>query len=288
MATYTAFAKTGGENFANNVGASLERMNPSPLGVGAFEIEDGFGIWEIGGYFSYEPDPIQIKILEIAHDIEFVISKVVDKDWVSHVRRELTPVYAGRFVLFGSHDKNIIPISSVGLRIEAAMAFGTGHHATTLGCLLAFDYLIRSRFKFSNAADIGCGTGVLAMAAARILNGRIVASDIDSVAVQTARANLLENGLRSKVVLVQGKGFQQIEISKRAPYDLIFANILARPLCFLAKEMYRHSALNGIIILSGILNRQAKRVERYYTSNGFSRISIREIGEWSTLILQRR
>ena len=288
MNNYTVITQTNDEYQANIIGSSLEKMNPNPMGVGIFQIEDGTGMWEIGGFFSQKPSLHDLTILEFAYGVKFVLSKIVDKDWVSQVQRELTPVYAGRFILFGAHDQNTIPINALGLKIEAAMAFGTGHHGTTVGCLLALDYLTKSGYKFNNIADIGCGTGVLAMAAAIVSQANIIAADIDEVAVETARANFIANGLSAKIRLVQSRGFQKASIAQKAPYDLIFANILANPLCRLARDMAKFSRRNGLIILSGILNRQANRVEHYYFSNGFSRVFVQKIGEWTTIVMRRR
>ena len=288
MNNFTAFTQTNDEHQANIIGSSLEKMNPTPIGIGVFELEDGTGTWEIGGFFSQKPSLSELTILEFAYGVKFVVCKIIDKDWVSQVQRELTPVCAGRFILFGAHDKNRIPINAFGLKIEAAMAFGTGHHGTTVGCLLSLDYLCKSGYTFNNVADIGCGTGVLAMAAARVSQGNIIAADIDEIAVATARANFIANGLSAKIALVQSRGFQNARISQNAPYDLIFANILANPLCRLARDMAKFSQQNGLIILSGILNRQAKRVEHYYFSNGFSRLFVQKLGEWTTIIMRRR
>ena len=288
MNNHTAFTKTNDEHQANVIASSLEKMNPSPIGVGVFEIEDGSSTWEIGSFFSQKPSLSELAILEFAHGVKFAVSKILDKDWVSQVQRELTPVRAGRFMLFGAHDQNKIPINVFGLKIEAAMAFGTGHHVTTVGCLLALDYLNKSGYKFKNIADIGCGTGVLAMAAARVSQANIIASDIDEVAVETAKENFIANGFSTKIRLLQSSGFQKGAFSQKAPYDLIFANILANPLCRLARDMAKFSQRNGLIILSGILNRQAKRVEHYYFSNGFSRVYVQKIGEWTTIIMRRR
>jgi ribosomal protein L11 methyltransferase len=287
MNNYTAFTKTNNEYQANIIGSSLERMSPRPIGVGIFEIEDGSGVWEIGGFFSQKPNLSELTILEFAHGINFLVSKIVNKDWISKVQRDLTPVKAGRFILFGAHDENKIPLSAFGLKIEAAMAFGTGHHGTTVGCLLALDYLTKTGYKFKNILDIGCGTGVLAMAAARVSQAKIIATDIDEVAIETARVNILANGFATRIRLVQSRGFQKPHIFQKAPYDLIFGNILANPLCLLARDMAKFSERDGLIILSGILNRQANRVERYYFSNGFSRVFVQKIGEWTTIIMRR-
>ena len=288
MSNYVVFATTIGEWKANIIASSLERMSPNPIGAGILEIEDGCGLWEISGFFSEKPNLTEIKILEVVHQIEFVISKIVDKDWVHQVQRDLAPVRAGRFILYGHHDAGKVPINLCGLKIEAAMAFGTGHHATTVGCLLSLEHLIKKGYFFQNVADIGCGTGVLAMAAAVAFKTRVLAIDIDEVAVETAKSNFKANALHGKVEVVRSSGFNNATIRKGASYDLIFANILANPLCLLALNIARHTQKKGIIILSGILNEQANRVERYYYSNGFSRLLVQRIDQWTTFIMQKK
>ncbi len=288
MSSYAVFATTLGEYRANIISCSLERMTPSPVGVGVLEIEDGCGIWEISGFFSEKPNLIEIKILEVVYQTKFVVSKLLDKDWVQQVQRDLAPVRAGRFILYGHHDSGNVPINLRCLKIEASMAFGTGHHATTVGCLLSLEYLIKKGYFFQNVADIGCGTGVLAMAAATTFKTRVLAIDIDGVAVETAKSNFKANGLNGKIVVVKSSGFNNAIIRRRASFDLIFANILANPLCFLAFNIARHTRRNGVIILSGILNEQANRVERYYYSNGFSRLLAHRIDQWTTIIMQKK
>jgi len=218
---------------------------------------------------------------------DFAVSEIEDKDWVAQVRRELTPVEAGRFVVFGGHDAHRIPVHKTGLRIEAAMAFGTGHHGTTLGCLLALDGLAKRGLMARNVADIGCGTGVLAMAAATLWPARVTASDIDQIAVETTRANLEINGFATRVRAIKAVGFEHADLHKRGPYDLVLANILAGPLRRLAPEMSAHIGGGGVAILSGILNRQAAGVIATYASNGLKLQDRRQIGEWTTLTLRK-
>ncbi len=287
MASYTVFTKTAGKELANKVVLSIERMTPKPVGVGIFKIEDGSGLWEIGIYFSERPNSVELRILEEVYNLIFLVSEVENKNWVEQVRRELTPVNVGRFAIFGAHDRHTIPINSKGLCIEAAMAFGTGHHESTTGCLEALDRLKKRGYRFCNIADIGCGTGVLAMAAASVYTGAVLASDIDKIATETASTNFLENGFMTRIRLFRARGFENSAILRRAPFDLIFANILAKPLCRMAKEMYRCCKTKGVIVLAGILNKQAKKVENYYALNGFSRLSIIKKGEWTTIIMMK-
>ena len=164
--------------------------------------DDGSGRWDAGGLFDGRPDAAGLALLAEVHGAAgFTVERVDDRDWVAQVRAELTPVEAGRFVVYGSHDRGRVPPSRIGLEIEAAQAFGTGHHATTQGCLLALDRLAKAGFRPRRVADVGAGTGVLAMAAARLWPLRAVAGDIDPVATATARANAAANGVGTRVGL---------------------------------------------------------------------------------------
>ena len=161
---------------------------------------------------------------------------------MAQVQAELTPVEAGRFVVFGSHDRERVAPNRVGLEIEAAQAFGTGHHATTQGCLLALDRLVRRGLVARRVADIGGGTGVLAMAAASVWPATAIAGDIDPLATATARENVAANGLGGRVACVTAAGFRHPRLRAGAPFDLVFANILAGPLRRLAPELAAHHA----------------------------------------------
>jgi len=287
MTTFTALTTVRTEARAAALGEALEALDPAPTGIGVFEVEDGSGMWEVGGYFTQRPDVAGLELLAAVHGAApFAVSKLEDKDWVAQVRRELTPVEAGRFVVYGAHDRDRIGVHRVGLEIEAAMAFGTGHHGTTRGCLLALDYLLRRGLVARRVADIGCGTGVLAMAARRVWRKQVVAADIDPVAVQTARANLSANRL-SNVPALRAAGFRHAQLKHGAPQDLIFANILARPLMRLAPDMARHTRPGARVILSGILNRQARGVELVYRGHRFVRERRIVLGEWTTFVLRR-
>ena len=143
MATWTALTTAAGRDAAEALALSCEGLAPEPSGTGVFEIEDGSGLWEVGAYFTDPPDQIALSLLAAAHGARpFAVSELPDVDWVAHVRRELTPVVAGRFFVHGAHDAGRVPPGAQALCIEAAMAFGTGHHDTTRGCLLALDRLV--------------------------------------------------------------------------------------------------------------------------------------------------
>ncbi len=289
MPTFTALTTLLGKEQAEALGEAMERLVPEPTGVGVFEIEDGSGLWEIGGYFTEAPDDAGLAVLAAAFSAKpFVVSELPETDWVAHVKRELAPVEAGRFFVYGSHDADKLPEGAEPLLIEAAMAFGTGHHGTTLGCLKALDRIANEGFVGQNVADIGCGTAVLAMGAARIWPNPVLASDIDEVAVDVARANAAANGLEDKIVCLEAAGFGHPDLAAKAPYDLVFANILKAPLVDLAPDMGDNIAAQGHAILSGILNEQADDVVSAYDAAGFDVHTREEIGEWTTLTLTRR
>lgn len=288
MTTFTALTTVDGKEAAYALSEAMERMNPEPLGVGVFVLEDGSGLWEIGGYFTEKPDLAALLILSMAFGAgEFAVSEVPETDWVAKVKRELQPVVAGQFFVYGSHDADKVPEDCVPLLIEAAMAFGTGHHGTTLGCLRALDRLSGLGFVGKNVADIGCGTAVLAMAAARIWPNPVIASDIDQVAVDVARANAAANDLSDRLICVEAAGFEHPTLRASAPYDLVFANILKGPLIELAPDVAAHTAPAGYVILSGLLVEQAADVTAAYVGQGFILSHREDIGEWTTLTLQK-
>lgn len=288
MTTFTALTTLPGKDAAEKLGEAMENLIPEPTGIGVFEVEDGSGLWEVGGYFTDGPDETALLLLSTALGAQpFVISELPETDWVAHVRRELAPVAAGRFFVYGSHDADKVPQECEPLLIEAAMAFGTGHHGTTLGCLRALDQLARGGFVGENVIDIGCGTAVLAMAAARIWPSGVLASDIDEVAVDVAHSNVAANGLTGRVTCYEAAGFAHPQIARAAPFDLVFANILKGPLVALAPDMAAHIKPAGYAILSGILNEQAKDVLEVYLRSGFNLVSEQKIVDWTTLVLVR-
>lgn len=289
MPTYSALTTLPGEDAAQGLAAAMERMDPEPTGVGVFEIEDGSGLWEVGGYFLEPPDTVILEVLATAFGARpFALSELPEIDWVAKVRRELAPVEAGRFFVFGSHDTDKVPAGRVPLQIEATVAFGTGHHGTTLGCLLAFDRLLTAGWRPARVLDVGCGTAVLAMAAAATLpEALVIASDIDRVAVDVAEANVAINGLEGRVECLEAAGLDHARLKAAGPYDLIFANILKGPLIELAPGIATQLATGGRAILSGLLSVQADSVTAAYVASGLALNSRDDIGEWSTLVLQR-
>jgi ribosomal protein L11 methyltransferase len=287
MPTYTALTTLVGIAPAEALGEAMERLDPAPTGVGVFEVEDGSGLWEVGGYFIETPDGAALALLAAAFGAKpFAVSELPDTDWVAHVRRELAPVEAGRFFVHGSHDADKVPEGRTGLLIDAAMAFGTGHHGTTLGCLNALERLIGQGFEPRNVLDVGCGTAVLAMAAAHVWPVPVIASDIDPVAVATATANVVANGLSGRVDVIEATGTDAPLIAGNAPFDLIFANILMAPLIALAPDLAAISKPGANLILSGILSDQADAVIAVYAANGYNLTQRSDIVDWTTLNLQ--
>jgi ribosomal protein L11 methyltransferase len=289
MTTYSALTTLPGEDLATQLADGLEALTPGPTGVGVFEVEDGSGLWEVGAYFDEQPDIAGLSVLTTLYDVKpFVVSEVPETDWVAHVRRELAPVVAGRFFVYGSHDADKVPGDCTPLLIEAAMAFGTGHHGTTLGCLRAFDRLVTAGFTSGKVADIGCGTAVLAMAAATVVPDVVIATDIDPVAVDVSDVNVRANNLQGQVTCVVAAGFDTPVLRDAAPFDLIFANILKGPLIGLCPDMAQATIEGGHVILSGILNEQAAEVVKVYEENGYSLLHHDIIVEWTTLTFTKR
>lgn len=290
MTIYSAITTLPSQAPAEALAEAVEELDPAPYAVGVAEIEDGSGLYEVAAHFEEEPDGIALALLAAAHGARpFAVSEVPDVDWVAKVRRELAPVEAGRFFVYGSHDADKVPEGRIALLIEAAMAFGTGHHGTTLGCLRAVDRLAVEGFAPARVVDVGCGTAVLAMAAARLWPAArpVIASDIDPVAVEVAEANVAANGLAGAVECLVAAGFDADALVAAGPYDLVFANILKGPLIMLAPDMGRQVAKGGFAILSGILNEQADEVAGVYSRSGFNPYHRDEIGDWTTLTLRR-
>ena len=284
MPTYTALTTLMGEPAAQALGKALEALEPTPTGIGVFEVEDGSGLWEVGGYFLEEPNDIELALLTAAHRAKpFVVSEIPETDWVAHVRRELAPVEAGRFFVYGAHDADKVPADKVSLLVEAAMAFGTGHHGTTQGCLMSLEDYLSEGGHAANVIDVGCGTAVLAMAAAAVWGQVVIASDIDPIAVEVAEVNAQANGMADKITCLEAIGFGHNDIAAKGPFDLIFANILKGPLIDLAPDMAAHCAKGGTIILSGLLIDQTGEVQAVYEQNGFKLSQRRDNGEWTAL-----
>jgi ribosomal protein L11 methyltransferase len=214
--------------------------------------------------------------------IEFVPAQ----DWVTKSQRDLAPVRAGHYLVHGSHDRDKAKGRAGAIEIDAGQAFGTAHHATTCGCLLAIEALTNGR-RFRNALDVGCGSGVLAIAAAKAGVRRVLATDIDPIAVRVARGNCRLNGAAPFVALQTAAGLAHRAIARRAPFDLIMANILAKPLLTLAESIRRAAAPGACVVLSGLLDTQAREVLGRYRAAGFVLVRRISLDGWATLLLRR-
>ena len=289
MATYSALSVVGGGRAAELLAGALESLDPPPAATAAIKIEDGSGQWEVGGYFPNSPDPIALELLAKAFGgSSFVVSEIPDTGWVAKVRRDLKPVQAGGFWIHGVHSRRAIPADAAALEIEASMAFGTGHHPTTAACMAVLQDIADSGRRIDSVADIGCGTGILAMAAARTWDAAVVATDSDPVAVDVAMANIECNSLSDRVVCAVAEGFDHDAHRRAGPYDLVFANIVLRPLLSLAGEFRRFVTDGGTAVLSGLMECQSRKAVEAYARAGFEVAGTRNDGEWATLSLVRR
>ncbi len=207
-----------------------------------------------------------------------------DRDWLAENRRAFPPIRIGRFFVYGSHWKGTVPAGAIRIEIDAATAFGTGEHPSTRGCLVALDRLARRR-RFRRPLDIGTGSGVLAIAAAKILHRAVLASDIDCGSVRVAAHHIRRNGLAGKVRAVCAPGYRSRAV-RRSDHDLIFGNILARPLALMARDLARAMAPGGVAILSGLLRRQEAQVLTAHRAQGLALDRRVVIEGWSTLILR--
>ena len=213
------------------------------------------------------------------------LDRLPARDWLAANRRDFPPVRAGRYFIRGSHVEGPSPPATVPIVLDASVAFGTGEHATTTGCLLAFDRLA-GRHRIRRVLDLGTGSGILAIAAAKTLRVPIFAADIDHQSVRLARDNARRNGVAALVSVRPSVGFVGLPRGRR--YDLIFANILARPLIVLAPAIARHLARGGVAILSGLLSRQRSAVIAAYRAQRLRLLRSIRIGDWLTVIVGRR
>jgi ribosomal protein L11 methyltransferase len=218
--------------------------------------------------------------------VPLTVELLPETDWVGAGLKALKPIAAGRFLLHGSHDRWHVPTGSMRIEIDAGRAFGTGHHPTTTGTLFTLDRLTRRR-RFARPLDLGTGSGVLAIAMAKVLRRRIIASDIDPVAVEVARENARRNGVAGLVRFAVANGVEARLIREGAPYDLVAGNILAEPLLRLAPRLVPLVAKGGMLVLSGLLPYQRERVVAAYRAQGMHLISARIFDGWSVLVLRR-
>jgi ribosomal protein L11 methyltransferase len=287
--THRASFAIGTEQTAKRVVDLLtESFFEGQAAIAAFEGADGR--WDITVHFAEAPDQTSIRELvgiaagdEVAQGIAF--DTLEAKDWVKATLEELVPVRAGRFIVHGQHDRARIPPNKLGIEIEAALAFGTGHHGTTRGCLLLLDEVLKAHTP-RRVLDLGTGTGVLAIAAAKAQHRLVLASDIDPLSVKVARENARLNGVGNWVQAIQATGFAGPQFVKHAPFDLVLANILANPLRQMATPMAHHLAPSALVILSGLLPHQAQSVIAAYRMRGLVLKRQLRIEGWSSLLMR--
>jgi ribosomal protein L11 methyltransferase len=253
-------------------------------------VDNGQGQWRVTIHFGAPPDEAAMRELAAAAGGDNAgqalrFETIAAKDWVGESLAGLKPVTAGRFVIHGAHDRQSVPPNQIGIEIEAALAFGTGHHGTTRGCLLALDHICKGAPAPRRILDVGTGTGILAIAAARALRQNVIATDIDSGSVRVARENARLNRAGDRIVFRHADGITALEIRARAPFDLIFANILLGPLKRLAVPIRSVLAPGGRIVLSGILHAQANAVLAAYRPLTLERRF--ELEGWTTQVLRR-
>ena len=253
--------------------------------------EDDSGQWRLAVHFPAPPDEATLReqVALVAGDsaaAALSIEAIEDVDWVAQSLAGLRPVRAGRFLVHGAHDRSSVKPNDIGIEIEAALAFGTGHHGTTRGCLLALDDLAK-RLRAARVLDLGTGTGVLAIAAARRLHARVVASDIDRIAVDAARGNARLNRTGAAISFVRAAGTKARAIAAGAPYELVFANILLGPLTRLAVPLARLVAPGAHVVLSGLLPGHANAALAVYRAQGLVLERRILLEGWVTLVMRR-
>ncbi len=272
-----------------------ESFEPGEAASAAFETDDpwpgGGRAWAVEAYFGFAPDEEDVRALiaaaaddETARSATFGLTE--KRDWVANALAGLAPVRAGRFLVHGAHDRARVAANDVGVEIEAGLAFGTGHHGTTRGCLLHFDRLLKRR-RPGAVLDVGCGAGVLAIAAAKVLRRKVWLGDIDPVAVEVANANARLNGVGAHCAAVVSRGVESRALRAGAPYDVIFANILARPLRQLAPSLAAVSAPGGEAIVSGLLLAEVSGVLASWRAQGFYLAERVDLEGWASLRLRR-
>jgi ribosomal protein L11 methyltransferase len=274
---------------AESIARALEEASdPEPLAVGLFD--SGDGQWEV--FAQYEEPPSRELLLALIEEAgggahgPLRIEEIAAQDWVTLSQGKRGPVAAGRFVVHGSHDRSKIPRRCLAIEIDAGQAFGTAHHASTRGCLLALDDRLK-RHRPHLVVDIGTGTGVLAIAAAKTLRRSVTASDSDPIAVKIAAGNARRNHVAPLVRVLHASGFLHPRLW-RARADLVLANLLERALYDLAPELARHVRPGGAAILSGLVDSQARAIEARTRALGFALEKRIILDGWTTLVIKRR
>ncbi|RYE33931.1 MAG: 50S ribosomal protein L11 methyltransferase [Hyphomicrobiales bacterium] len=273
-----------------------EIFDPTETAISAFEVEDGITTlslnipWKVEIYFATPPDEEAVRDL-----LRPIVGEIVDKtpfttvntkDWVANSLDGLKPVRAGRVLVHGAHDRNVVRVNDVAIEIEAALAFGTGHHGTTAGCLLALDAELKKR-RPRHGIDIGTGTGILGLALAKQIKRKVVAGDIDAVAVEVSAHNARLNHAPNALDLYVAPGLRHAKADRPGHFDFVFANILAGPLKRLAPSIARVLSSNGTLVLSGLLVMDVAGVVATYRHQGVYLASHSQREGWATLVMKK-
>lgn len=274
--------------------SSLEdQMGEKVLAVSWFETEDP-SIWMIEATTDEQPDLDYLsKIVSLSADLlgighpEIRVEEIPETDWLEATWRSFPPLQVARYFVYGSHTNAIPPTGMIGLEINAATAFGSGEHETTSGCLLTLDSLSISGQKVTRPLDMGCGSGILAMAIAKTWKVPVIAVDNDPESVRVTQENAQMNHCGDLITAYVSEGFASETIQKQAPFDLITANILAKPLCLMAEDLVTSLTQGGLAILSGLLESQIEEVLEAYQKAGAHLVSQRVINDWATLLIKK-
>lgn len=270
--------------------ALSEALGPEAA-VASTELREGID-WRVEAYCEIAPEQRLLERVVGAVVQAYAIpaptvtlSEIADQDWVAENQRSFLPFTIGRYFIYPSFHPGKMPRGQVGIQIDPGMAFGTGTHATTQGCLMAIDEIAASE-PIGRAIDVGCGSGILAIALAHAARRRVVACDNDPIAVKVTEENARLNGVANRIVALQSEGLDHAEIARRAPFQVIVANILAQPLVELAPRLARALAPSGHIVLSGLLARQQDMVADAYRAEGLALTKRIEGGDWVTLMMR--
>jgi ribosomal protein L11 methyltransferase len=277
----------------------LDELEDAAISIAAFEVQDGEerasgALWRVELMHRGEPDQqtLAARLAPLAARsgigrIDLTIAPLAATNWLARVAESVTPRRIGRFWIHGSHLREPAPAGAVAIQLDAGLAFGSGEHESTEGCLLALDDLARRR-RFRRVLDVGCGSGILAIAAAKCWPAAVLAVDNDPDAVAVARGNARRNGVAHRVRAAPSDGYRSSRVRAGGPYDLICANILADPLCDMARDLARNLAPGGAAILAGLFDRQAPRVIKAHRAVGLRLRARLDLGIWTTLVMESR
>lgn len=289
-ATSTKFLRVVLVGLEAHVGMFEAALEGAASAVSTFETTRR-GTWRIEALVAVSADisDLRTRVMIAAAALgvappEIVVEPLPETDWLAENRKDFSPLRVGRFFIHGADAREPAPPGAIALQVEAATAFGTGRHASTRGCLIALDRLA-GRQRVRRALDMGCGTGVLAIAVARIWGASVVAVDLDPEAVRVARGNARVNGVEDLVSVVRGDGYAAAPVARHAPYDLITANLLARPLRAMAPDLAARLAAGGVAVLSGLLRGEAVAVTAAHRAQGLRPGDRIDRGDWTTLVM---